>query len=76
MKSFYEHHGFDEWEAADMAAETGNYGPRCLPTCRRCGSADVRWRLQGGGWRLFSLQPGVVHTCDPVNEFDILTPKD
>lgn len=34
------------------------------PTCKRCGSTDVRWRQQGGKWVLFSLQPGVVHTCE------------
>ncbi len=34
------------------------------PTCNRCGSTDVRWRQQGGKWVLFSLKPGVVHTCE------------
>ena len=32
--------------------------------CKKCGSTDVRWRQQGGKWVLFSLQPGVVHTCE------------
>lgn len=32
--------------------------------CDRCGSTDVRWRQQGGKWVLFSLKPGVVHTCE------------
>jgi hypothetical protein len=36
-----------------------------LPRCNRCGSTDVRWRQQGGKWVLFSLQPGVVHVCEP-----------
>lgn len=31
--------------------------------CKRCGSTDVRWRMQGGAWTLFSLQPGVLHKC-------------
>jgi hypothetical protein len=35
------------------------------PKCNRCGSTDVRWRQQGGKWVLFSLQPGVVHACEP-----------
>lgn len=34
------------------------------PACNRCGSTDVRWRQQGGKWVLFSLKPGVVHTCE------------
>lgn len=33
------------------------------PRCCRCGSTDVRWRQQGGKWVLFSLRPGVEHTC-------------
>lgn len=33
--------------------------------CNRCGSLDVRWRQQSGKWVLFSLQPGVVHVCEP-----------
>lgn len=32
--------------------------------CKKCGSTDVRWRQQGGKWVLFSLKPGVVHTCE------------
>lgn len=31
--------------------------------CKTCGSADVRWRQQGGRWVLFSLTPGVLHKC-------------
>lgn len=42
--------------------------------CRRCGSTDVRWRQQGGKWVLFSLQPGVVHTCElKADDFEDLT---
>ena len=33
-------------------------------SCKKCGSTDVRWRQQGGKWVLFSLTPGVVHTCE------------
>lgn len=38
--------------------------------CRNCGSTDVRWRMQGGQWTLFSLQPGFEHRCgmDDFNE--------
>lgn len=39
------------------------YRSRPDPRCNRCGSRDVRWRQQGGRWVLFSLTPGVVHTC-------------
>lgn len=53
MKSFYDHHGFDE----DVDIE------RRDPQCNRCRSTDVRWRQQGGKWVLFSLTPGQVHTC-------------
>jgi hypothetical protein len=31
--------------------------------CRNCGSTDVRWRVQGGRWVLFSMQPGFEHRC-------------
>jgi len=31
--------------------------------CNRCGSTEVRWRVQTGKWTLFSLQPGVLHRC-------------
>lgn len=37
------------------------------PCCNRCGSTDVRWRQQSGRWVLFSLTPGVLHTC-PIND--------
>lgn len=32
--------------------------------CRNCGSREVRWRMQGGKWALFSLKPGVEHRCE------------
>lgn len=41
--------------------------------CKTCGSTDVRWRMQGGNWQLFSLQPGVLHKCnadDLAKDFD------
>ena len=37
--------------------------------CRTCGDEEVRWRQQGGGWVLFSLEPGVVHKCDLADDF-------
>ena len=45
---------------------------RPAPRCKRCGSTDVRWRQQGGRWVLFSLAPGVEHTCDSTDDFDDL----
>ena len=43
------------------------------PTCRRCGSTDVRWRMQTGKWTLFSLQPGVLHQCEiKADDFDVI----
>lgn len=62
MKSFYEHHGFDEADAYDMSRDDVNLELQC----NRCGSHDVRWRQQSGRWVLFSLTPGVMHAC-PVN---------
>lgn len=41
----------------------GRDEPQPAPHCKRCGSTDVRWRQQGGRWVLFSLKPGVVHSC-------------
>lgn len=42
--------------------------------CKRCGSTDVRWRQQGGKWVLFSLKPGVAHTCElKADDFEDLT---
>lgn len=48
--------------------------------CKHCGSTDVRWRLAGGGWRLFNTErehPGnrfVLHQCLPqratADDFD------
>ena len=43
--------------------EQFDHEPR-QPRCKKCGSTDVRWRQQGGKWVLFSLTPGVVHTCE------------
>lgn len=40
------------------------------PSCKYCGSTDVRWRQQGGKWVLFSNKPGVVHSCDVSGDFD------
>lgn len=37
--------------------------------CKECGSTDVRWRQQGGKWRLFSDQAGVLHKCDASDDF-------
>lgn len=54
---------FDDQED-DEAAE-----PRVL-RCKRCGSTDVRWRMQGGRWTLFSLRPGVEHACPPLDADD------
>ena len=46
------------------------FAPRFAPPrCKFCGSTDVRWRQQGGRWVLFSLQPGVVHTCERADPF-------
>ena len=32
--------------------------------CRRCGSTEVRWRMQTGKWTLFALEPGKLHVCE------------
>jgi hypothetical protein len=53
-------------------AEEQGSDPR-PPRCNRCGSEDVRWRQQGGKWVLFSLQPGVVHSCASADDFEDLT---
>lgn len=77
MKSFYDHHGMTEADCYDAydemdgtAANPGQHAP--IAKCRRCGSRDVRWRHQGGRWVLFSLTPGVEHTCEQMDasEFD------
>lgn len=34
------------------------------PRCDRCGSTDVRWRMQTGKWTLFATEPGKLHVCD------------
>ena len=51
------------WDDADPDVDSEDWKPR-QPRCKKCGSTDVRWRQQGGKWVLFSLQPGVVHTCE------------
>ena len=38
--------------------------------CKTCGSTDVRWRLQGGEWTMFSMQPGILHVCDTNEDFE------
>lgn len=61
--------GLDEFE-------DGEWGGRqpSQPRCKKCGSTDVRWRQQGGKWVLFSLKPGVVHTCElKADDFEDLT---
>lgn len=64
MKTFYDHHGFDEFEFDDDDDDDYQTGRRRV-CCNRCGSTAVRWRQQGGKWVLFSPQPGVVHVCEP-----------
>lgn len=55
----------DEFDKREAKGE----GKR-IAKCRNCGSTDVRWRMQGGQWTLFSLQPGFEHRCgmDDFNE--------
>lgn len=38
--------------------------------CKSCGSTDVRWRLQGDKWTMFSMQPGILHVCDTSEDFE------
>ena len=38
--------------------------------CKACGSTDVRWRLQGGEWTMFSMRPGILHVCDTSEDFE------
>ena len=42
------------------------------PRCKFCGSQDVRWRQQGGKWVLFSLEPGKLHVCPLVDDFEVV----
>lgn len=44
--------------------------PRQQLKCKRCGSTDVRWRMQNGRWTLFSSKPGVLHTCQKLSAKD------
>lgn len=60
---------FDDYFDAMQAPEEDDK----RATCNRCGSAAVRWRQQGGRWVLFSLRPGVEHSCDVAGDFDDLT---
>lgn len=72
MKSFFEHHGMEMFEAEEMFGEDS----RPPLQCQRCGSTTVRWRQQGGRWVLFSLRPGVEHSDEctppgaPASDFD------
>lgn len=59
-------YGQDSWEQDDDDPRE----ERPPLKCKRCGSTDVRWRMQGGRWTLFSLQPGVLHKCDPSAQED------
>ena len=63
--------------AGEYDEDEGEQGGRqpSEPTCKRCGSTDVRWRHNGGKWTLFSLQPGVLHLCGglapaPASDFE------
>ena len=56
----------EDWDPDTDDEEPGG------PCCNRCGSADVRWRQQGGKWVLFSLQPGVEHKCPIPDGFDVV----
>ena len=47
---------FDDTEDEDQESRQ--------PRCNRCGSTDVRWRIQTGKWTLFSLEPGKLHVCE------------
>jgi hypothetical protein len=61
----------DPWDLEEDERE-----PRNVPRCRSCGSTDVRWRQQTGKWVLFSLQPGVEHSCPGVTDdsgFDVVS---
>lgn len=51
----------------DHEDQNGGHEERA-PRCNRCGSTEVRWRQQTGKWVLFSLQPGVPHTCQPTDD--------
>jgi hypothetical protein len=62
-------HVFDRYDADD--ADDDSRRPE--PKCKRCGSTDVRWRMQGGRWVLFSLRPGVEHRCDVTDAFEAVS---
>lgn len=52
------------WDNMHELDDLGEYRPPLV--CRRCGSDDVRWRLQGGKWVLFNLGVGK-HVC-PIDD--------
>lgn len=54
---------FDDYNQDRLEEE---YQPRSKARCNRCGSADVRWRQQGGRWVLFNLGVGE-HVC-PIDD--------
>jgi hypothetical protein len=57
-------HEADAWDSLNDEDDERSWGgQRRITRCNRYGSTSVRWRQQGGKWVLFSLQPGVVHTC-------------
>lgn len=55
---------FDRMDAEDQDPEER------VVKCKRCGSTDVRWRMQTGKWTLFSMAPGVEHKCPRVSAAD------
>ena len=73
MRYFDIHHGmpFDRYDHEPRSPDPSDREP----SCKRCGSTDVRWRQQGGRWVLFSLKPGVEHSCVKPEDFDDLDAK-
>jgi hypothetical protein len=59
---------FDSYSDQDENDDHFSY----RPICRRCGCDEVRWRLQGDKWTLFSLQPGVLHQCPVEDVFGVV----
>lgn len=83
-------HEADAWDdalfgrTADGSGEGGLFPRRSRgnvqegnahPRCSTCHDYNVRWRQQAGRWVLFSLQPGVVHTC-ALKPFDAIPDPD
>lgn len=58
---------FDDEEEAEWGGRQPSE-----PTCKFCGSPDVRWRQQGGKWVLFSLEPGKLHVCPVADDFGVV----